>query len=166
MRWAIISNGSSYITKGNKFNPVTFLMEYFLRIRSLSSLSFRISSLISMILFRNGVWFFSNVVRLSGSPVFNRVPSASTIFAESNSLSLLACVPQFIPDALFMTIPPTIADFTDAGSGANLRPWGFNISLTRAPIIPGWSVMRSKSSEMEYFSQFFPATISIESLIL
>ena len=50
------------------------------------------------------------------------VPSARTILAEISSLSLLAWVPQFMPEALFMTMPPTIADLTEAGSGANLRP--------------------------------------------
>lgn len=60
--------------------------------------------------------------RLTGQPVSNTVPSANTMRTDRSTLSLLACVPQFIPEALFMTMPPTIALFTEAGSGANLRP--------------------------------------------
>ena len=44
------------------------------------------------------------------------------IRTDSSILSLLACVPQFMPEALFITIPPTMALFMEAGSGANLRP--------------------------------------------
>jgi hypothetical protein len=34
----------------------------------------------------------------------------------------IGMVPQFMPDALFMTMPPTMALLTEAGSGENLRP--------------------------------------------
>ena len=71
---------------------------------------------------RNSRWVTSNEARLTGSPVSSTVPSARTMRAESNILSLLACVPQFMPEALFITMPPTMALLTDAGSGANLRP--------------------------------------------
>ena len=45
-----------------------------------------------------------------------------TVRMRPCKLEKLACVPQFMPEALFMTIPPTMALFTEAGSGANLRP--------------------------------------------
>ena len=50
------------------------------------------------------------------------VPSASTMRAESSMRSLLACVPQFMPEALFITMPPTMALATEAGSGEKRRP--------------------------------------------
>ena len=59
---------------------------------------------------------------LCASPVSRVVPSAMTILADTIILSLLACVPQFMPEALFITMPPTIALFIDAGSGANFMP--------------------------------------------
>ena len=36
--------------------------------------------------------------------------------------SLLACTPQFMPEALFTTMPPTMAEPMEAGSGGNTRP--------------------------------------------
>ena len=62
---------------------------------------------------------------LSASPVSRIVPSGSMMRADTSCRSLLACVPQFIPDALFTTIPPTIAAFLEAGSGVKMRPKGF-----------------------------------------
>ena len=65
---------------------------------------------------------FRNALRLASSPVSSTVPSARIILTEFIILSLLAWVPQFIPDALFITMPPTMALFTEAGSGPSLRP--------------------------------------------
>ena len=65
------------------------------------------------------------------------VPSASIILAEIIVLSEFAWVPQLIPEALFITIPPTMHEPIDAGSGPNLRPKGLRIALTLAPTIPG-----------------------------
>ena len=36
-RWAMMSNGSSKVTSGRRFSPVTFLMEYLYFILSVSS---------------------------------------------------------------------------------------------------------------------------------
>ena len=58
----------------------------------------------------------------ASSPVSSTDPSANTIRTLSSSLSLLAWVPQLIPEALFITIPPTIQLPIEAGSGPNLRP--------------------------------------------
>ena len=106
-----------------------------------------------------------NASRLASSPVSSTVPSVSTMRILSSIRSLLACVPQFIPEALFMTMPPTIADFFDAGSGENILPYGARIWLTRSPTIPGSSVIVDASADTSYFSQFLPATISTESVM-
>ena len=107
----------------------------------------------------------SNAARLTLSPVSSSVPSGRMIRAERRTLSLLAWVPQFMPEALFMTIPPTMALLTEAGSGANFRPKGANSSFTRCPIIPGCRVISLWSGDILYFSQCLPATMSMESLM-
>ena len=63
-----------------------------------------------------------NAARLPASPVSSTVPSAMTMRIDFNTLSLLACVPQLMPEALLMTIPPTMAEFFEAGSGENTLP--------------------------------------------
>ena len=102
--------------------PVTFLMEYLYRIRSVNAWLARISSRNSPMRRRKSGWVASKDARLIGSPVSSIVPSARIIRADTMTLSLLAWVPQFMPEALFITIPPTMALFTLAGSGANFRP--------------------------------------------
>ena len=154
-----MSNGSSYAIKGRRFSPVTFLMLYFFWMRSARSLSARTRSRKALIRARNSGWVRSNSSRLPTSSVSSTVPSARMIRAEMSMRSLLAWTPQFMPEALLTTIPPTIADPIDAGSGGNTRPWGRKISLTRAPTTPGCSVMTS-SSDRVYFSQCLPATRS------
>ena len=161
----MISNGSSNCMSGRILRPVTFLMLYLYLMRSVSFSLALTSSRNWQIRLMNSGCVASKEARLTGSLVSNIVPSAKTMRAESMTLSLLACVPQFMPDALFMTIPPTIALLTDAGSGANLRPKGANMSFTLWPIIPGCNVICLWSLLMEYFSQFFPATIKIELLM-
>ena len=52
------------------------------------------------------------------SAVSSTVPSASTVRMERSTRSLLAWVPHFMPEALLATMPPTMADFFDAGSGS------------------------------------------------
>ena len=80
--------------------------------------------------------------------------------------SLFACTPQFMPDALLQTIPPTIALPIEAGSGGKTRPYGLSTRLTWEPTIPGCKRMLLRSSLSLYFSQCLPATISTESLTL
>ena len=62
-------------------------------------------------------------------------------------------------------IPPIIAEPIEAGSGDIFRPCFARMSFTRCPTIPGWRSMALRSSDSVYSSQFFPATIRIESLI-
>ena len=122
MRWAIMSNGSSKRTNGRMLRPVTFLMAYLWFMRSHSfPLARTLSRSCSMRFMKSGLAFM-NSLRLVSSPVSSTVPSASIILAEFSILSLLACVPQFMPDALFITMPPTMALFTEAGSAPSLRP--------------------------------------------
>ena len=69
-----------------------------------------------------------------------------------------------MPLALLMTMPPTMAEFFDAGSGENVRPSGAKISSTLCPTMPGCRVMVSESSLTLYRSQFLPATIRMLSV--
>ena len=74
-------------------------------------------------------------------------------------------MPQLIPDALLDIIPPTIALFTEAGSGANLYPYFDNISLTLPPTMPGCNRIYFPSSITSYFSHFLPTTANMELLM-
>ena len=121
-RWAMMSNGSSNLTNGNMLSPVTFFIEYLYLMRSASPLSARISSLNDSISLMKSGWLALKAFLEASSPVSSTVPSISTIRTLSSSLSLLACVPQLIPEALFITIPPTMQLPTEAGSGPNFRP--------------------------------------------
>ena len=40
-----------------------------------------------------------------------------------------------------ITMPPTIADFFEAGSGVNILPCGRRISFTCSPMMPGCNVI-------------------------
>ena len=121
-KWAIMSNGSSNLMKGNMLSPVTFFIEYLYLMRSERSLSARIPSLSSSIPLMKSGWLALKASLEVSSPVSSTVPSAKTIRTLSSSLSLLAWVPQLIPEALFITIPPTIQLPIEAGSGPNFRP--------------------------------------------
>ena len=159
-----MSNGSSNVISGSRFSPVTFLMEYLNLILSVSSLFSSTSLRRSSIARMNPGWLDLNDSFELSSPVSRTVPSGRTILAETIILSELACMPQLIPEALFMTIPPTMQEPIDAGSGPNFLPRGLRISFTFAPTSPGSMVISPASSEMAYPSQFFPATTSTESL--
>ena len=134
--------------------------------REASSSSARTLSRKSSIFLIKSGWLWRKASRLSSEPVSRMVPSVRMIRAETIMRSLLACTPQFMPDALLITIPPTIAEPIEAGSGGNTRPYGFKISLTLAPTIPGWSLIVSWFSPISYFSQCLPATMSTESVQL
>ncbi len=103
-------------------SPVTFLIEYLYLMRSESSLSARISSLNPSIFLMKSGWDARKAFLEASSPVSSTVPSANTIRTLSSSLSLLAWVPQLIPEALFITIPPTMQLPMEAGSGPNFLP--------------------------------------------
>ena len=148
------------------FRPVTFLMLYFLLMRSASSLSARTRSRKSSICLINSGCDWRKASLLFSSPVSTTVPSVSTSRALTIMRSLLACTPQFMPEALLQTIPPTIALPMEAGSGGNTRPKGFSISFTRAPTMPGCRRMVSCPAPISYFSQCLPATMSTDSLML
>ena len=164
MQWAIMSKGSSKSTKGSRLRPVTFFMEYLYFISSQSSVSAAISALISSISARRAAWVRAKAARDSWSAVSSTVPSASTMRIERSVRSLLAWVPHFMPEALLATMPPTMADFFEAGSGVNTRWYGLRIWLTRSPMMPGWSAMAFASgSRIRYFSQNLPATRRMES---
>ena len=160
----MMSNGSVKVIRGRMFRPVTFLMEYLCLIRSVSSLSASTSSLRASILLMNSGCESLNASLLDWSAVSRTVPSAKMIRPDTSILSLFAQVPQLIPEALFMTIPPTIALFIDAGSGPNFLPKRLRYSLTFAPTTPGWSLTVCPLSGVDIPSQFFPATTSTESL--
>ena len=105
-----------------------------------------------------------NESRLFGSSVSSTVPSAKTIRPEISILSLFAHVPQLIPEALFITIPPTIALLIDAGSGPNFLPYPDRKSFTFEPMTPGCNLIVMPSSRVDICSQFFPATTRTESV--
>ena len=109
-------------------------------------------------------WDFLNASLLDWSAVSRIVPSAKTRRAEISSRSLFAHVPQLIPEALFIMMPPTIQLFMDAGSGPNFLPYLERKSFTFEPITPGCKLTVNPSSSVLILSQFFPATISTESL--
>ena len=164
MRWAMISNGSSKRTSGSRFSPMTFLIEYLCRMRRVRASSPRTRSRSASTARRNSPWLREKSRRLASSPVSSSVPSASTSRAESSIRSLLACVPQFMPEALFITMPPAIALRIEAGSGGKRYPKGFSTSLIRAPTTPGWSRTARPPSSTSQRSQCLPATTSTESL--
>ena len=85
-------------------------------------MSARISSLSSSIPLMKSGWLALKASLEALSPVSSTDPSANTIRTLSSSLSLLAWVPQLMPEALFITIPPTMQLPIEAGSGPNLRP--------------------------------------------
>ena len=101
---------------------MTFLIEYLCRMRSVRALSPRTRSRSVSMARRNPAWLSEKARRLASSPVSSSVPSASTSRAESSIRSLLAWVPQFIPEALFITMPPTMALRIEAGSGGKRYP--------------------------------------------
>ena len=111
-------------------------------------------------------WVRRNSALLASSPVSTIVPSGRMIRALIIIRSLLACTPQFMPEALLQTMPPTIALPMEAGSGGKTRPYGFSTRFTCAPTMPGCRRMLSRSSLISYFSQCLPATMRTESLTL
>ena len=143
-------------------------MLYFFWMRALSSSSALTRSRRSSIFLINSGCDLRNSSLLFSSPVSTIVPSVRMIRALTIMRSLLACTPQFMPDALLHTMPPTIALPMLAGSGGNTRPKGFRISFTRAPTMPGCNLMLRTSplSSKVYCSQCLPATMSTESLTL
>ena len=121
-RWATISKGSENLTNGSRFRPVTFLMEYLYFILSTRDSSSNIRARIRRTASRMSGRVLRKLSREASSSVSRTVPSAKTIRAPTISMSELAWVPQLIPEALFITIPPTMQLPMDAGSGPNLRP--------------------------------------------
>ncbi|OQC55705.1 MAG: hypothetical protein BWX52_01988 [Bacteroidetes bacterium ADurb.Bin013] len=122
IRCVIISKGSSNSTKGSRFRPVTFLMLYLYRIcftRAGLPITF---SRICINSVRNLACVQLKESRDALFPVSSIVPSARTRRMERTILSLLAWVPQFIPEALLAMMPPTMADEREAGSGENFLP--------------------------------------------
>ena len=85
MRWAMMSNGSSYSTKGRIVNPVTFLMLYLRLMRSVSAMFFRVCWRSSSILRKNAGWLMANAARLFSSPVSSSVPSGRMIRTDCNT---------------------------------------------------------------------------------
>ena len=123
------------------FKPVTFLMEYLRRMRSTSSLSAITRSRMSSMNLMNSGCDCLKASRLASSPVSSTVPSARTMRIDCIMRSLLAWVPQLIPLALLMTMPPTIAEFLLAGSGVKARLCRARILSTSLPTSPGCSLM-------------------------
>jgi hypothetical protein len=58
----------------------------------------------------------------SGAPVSITVPEGSTTVRDSSVRYALSTVPQFMPEELLATTPPTVQADSLAGSGPNLRP--------------------------------------------
>ena len=135
----------------------------FPRIRSAKGLLARTASRNSMMRAIKSRWVWRNSSREVCEPVSSTVPSANTIRMERRVRYEFSLVP-FIPLALLATIPPIIAEPTEAGSGPILRPNGLRIWFKRAPTIPAWLRITAPLSSTSYFSQPCEASTSTESV--
>ena len=72
-------------------------------------------------------------------------------------------MPQHMPEELLAMTPPTVQTLTDAGSGPRRKPYGAKARLALNITVPGFTLIRSPSSNTVHPAQFFLTSIRMPS---